>query len=502
MGSLHERNRSLWVATTEPGDYPSVVGDDQSDVVVVGAGITGLTTARLLVEEGLSVIVIDAGALCAGATGNTTAKITSLHGLTYAQLADRFDEDRARLYGEANQAAIAEIERLVTLDRIDCAFERRGHVVYTTDASSAESIAEEAELAARLGLPATRHAPTELPFDVAAAVRFDNQAQFHPRAYCLGLARAITAAGGRIFTHTRARDIDGDGRAVVTEHGELRADAIVVATHLPIKQLGAYFARTEPWRSYALAVAVEGERPRDMYISVDSPTRSLRTAGDHLIVGGEGHKVGEVHDTTEHYRNLEAWARQHFEVSAVDHRWSAQDWTAADGVPYIGRLAGHDEGVYVATAFKKWGMTHGTVAAAIIRDLITGRDNPWLEVYDATRIAPKQSLKGVIAENLSVIKHFVGDRIHTSGRDAIDRLGAGEGTVTRLDGDAVAAYRDDDGTVHARSAVCTHLGCLVSFNSAERSWDCPCHGSRFATDGSVLEGPAVDDLAPRQPSST
>ena len=262
--------------------------------------------------------------------------------------------------------------------------------------------------------------------------------------------------------------------------------------------MGAFFARTEPWRSYALAVTVDGQRPVDMYISVDSPTRSLRTAGEHLIVGGEGHKVGDAHDTREHYRNLEAWARQQFIVTGVEYRWSAQDWSAADGVPHIGRMAGHDHGIYVATAFKKWGMTHGTVAAMIIRDLIAGRDNPWLEVYDATRVAPKQSLKGVISENVAALKHFIGDRVGTGDQRTVEALQPGEGAVVHVDGDAVAAYRDDDGRVHEVSAVCTHLGCLVSFNPAERSWDCPCHGSRFTTDGSVLEGPAVDDLAARE----
>jgi glycine/D-amino acid oxidase-like deaminating enzyme/nitrite reductase/ring-hydroxylating ferredoxin subunit len=481
------------MATTDVGDYAPLGGDGTADVVVVGAGITGLTTARLLVEEGASVTIVDAGPICAGATGYTTAKVTSLHGLTYTQMAQRFGTDRARLYGQANEAAIAEIARLIDLGGIDCRFERRAHVVYTTDASIADSVAAEAQLAASLGLPASHVTETELPFDIAGGVRFDHQAQFHPRAYCLGLANAVMGAGGSVYAHTRARHIERG--LVATDRGELRAETVVVATHLPIKEMGAYFARTEAHRSYALAVTIDGERPSEMYISADSPTRSLRTAGEHLIVGGEAHKVGEAHDTTEHYRNLETWVRKHFSVASIDHRWSAQDWSAADGVPYIGRMAGHDDGVFVATAFRKWGMTHGTVGAMIIRDLIAGRDNPWLEVYDATRIAPKQSLKGLISENVSALKHFVGDRLHTGDSGTIEKLPAGDGTVARVNGKDIAAYRDDNGDLHSVSAVCTHLGCLVNFNPAERSWDCPCHGSRFTVDGEVLEGPAVDDLA-------
>jgi len=322
----------------------------------------------------------------------------------------------------------------------------------------ADEVAEEAELAARLGLPASPHVPSELPFEVAAGVRFEDQAQIHPRAYCLGLAEAIVAAGGRVHGHTRARHVDGDERVVVTDHGELRGGAVVVATHLPIKELGAYFARTEAWRSYALAVRVDGDRPPDMYISADEPIRSLRTSGDHLIVGGEGHKVGADHDTDEHYRNLETWAREQFSVREIDNRWSAQDWAAADGVPYIGRMAGHDDGLYVATAFRKWGMAHGTVAAMILRDLIGGRENPWLEVYDATRVAPKQSLRGVIGESMDTLKHLVGDRVRLPGREAVEALGPGEGTVVRIDGHPVAAQRGDDGEVQAVSAVCTQIG--------------------------------------------
>jgi glycine/D-amino acid oxidase-like deaminating enzyme/nitrite reductase/ring-hydroxylating ferredoxin subunit len=496
MGSLHERNPSLWVATTDDAGYPQLGGDDRADVVVVGAGITGLTTARLLVEAGASVIVVDAGPVAAGATGYTTAKVTSLHGITYGQLVDRFDEERARGYGSANEAAIAEVARLVEADGIDCAFERRAHVVYTTDPGSVATVEREVELGRSLGLPASPDDGSELPFAVAAAIRFDDQAQMHPREYCLGLARAITAGGGRIYEHTRVRSIDAD-RTILTDQGVLRGDAVVVATHLPINVMGAYFARAEPLRSYAISVELPEGRPEQMYLSTDSPTRSLRTAGDHLIVGGEGHKVGDAHDTNEHYRALEQWAGTYFGAAPVRHRWSAQDWSSADGIPYIGRMAGHDEGVFVGTAFRKWGMTHGTVAAMIIRDLISGRDNPWVEVYDATRVAPKQSIKGIISENVQAAKHFVGDRLATKPREAIEELQPGEGTVVHVHGSAVAAFRGDDGAVKAVSAVCTHLGCHVAFNPAERSWDCPCHGSRFTVDGEVIEGPATADLEPR-----
>jgi Rieske Fe-S protein len=234
-----------------------------------------------------------------------------------------------------------------------------------------------------------------------------------------------------------------------------------------------------------------------MYLSADEPTRSLRTAGEHLIVGGEGHPVGDRHDTRQHYANLEAWASEHFDGVRVVHRWSAQDWAAGDGVPYIGRMAGHGDGVFVATAFKKWGMTHGTVAGRLIADLLGGRENPWTEVFDGSRIAPGKNLKGIVDENLHTLRHFVGDRFATRSADTLDHLERGEGTIVRIGGTPVAVHRDDEGVLHGVSARCTHLGCHVSFNRAEQSWDCPCHGSRFAADGTLLEGPATDDLEPR-----
>ena len=444
MGSLHEHNPSLWVATTPAGDHPPLNGPARADVVVVGAGIAGLTSARLLTEAGATVIVLDAGPICAGATGYTTAKVTSLHGLSLGRIADGFGEDRARLHGEANQAGIEEIARLVESDRIDCAFERRAHVVYTTDPRRADALAAEIELARRLGLPATATTASELPLDVVAAVRFDDQAQFHPRAFCLGLADAVTAAGGRVHAHTRAREIDGDAGRVVTDQGDVTGDAVIVATHLPPAQMGGYFARGEARRSYAMAVTVAGDRPPDMYISADVPVRSLRSAGDHLIVGGEGHKVGESDDTAEHYRTLEAWARQHFDVRTVDHRWSAQDWVSADGMPFIGPLPGSDR-AFVATAFAKWGMAQSAAAAMILRDLIGGADNPWAEAYDATRIAPRQSAGGVLAGAVASAKHLVADRIGLDRHPDLQALSPGGGTVVRLDGDPVAVHRDDRG---------------------------------------------------------
>lgn len=504
---LRRENVSLWVATTPETSYP-YLGQDGStdvdvDVAVIGAGITGITTALLLKQAGATVALLDADRVAAGVTGYTTAKVTSLHGLVYADLVESFGEDGARTYGEANQAALARVVRFADERGIDCHLERRPAYTYTEDPGRVGAIEAEVEAAQRLGLPATLTTDTDLPFDVAGAVRFDDQALFHPREYCLGLAAAIPGDGSFVFETTRALDVDAGAPCTVrTDRGEVRAGHVVVATLLPFLDRGGFFAKCHPTRSYAMAVRVAGEVPRGMYLSADTPTRSVRPHDDDgdeavLVVSGEGHKTGQDPDTTRRYAALEAWARDRFSVTSVEHRWSAQDFVPADSVPYVGRLTRGSERIYVATGFNKWGMTNGTAAAMMISDAILARDNPWASLFDANRLEVAASAREFVKENLDVAKRFVGDRVSSLGGPSVDDLAPGEGAVVRVGGEAVAAYRDEHGVVHAMSAVCTHMGCLVAFNTAEKSWDCPCHGSRFDYRGCVLSGPAVKDLEPK-----
>jgi glycine/D-amino acid oxidase-like deaminating enzyme/nitrite reductase/ring-hydroxylating ferredoxin subunit len=507
MGSIRERNPSLWVATTMAADgadadadatYPPLDGIATADVAVVGGGITGLSTALALAEAGASVVVVEAGHLAAGATGYTTAKVTSLHGLIYDGLARNRGDEVARTYGEANQAGVAQVRAWVDAHGIDCELSARPAFTYVTDPARRADVEAEARTAARLGLPASFTTDVDLPFEVAGAVRFDDQAQFHPRRYCLGLARAVVAAGGRVHEHTRVTDVDGT--VVITNGGEVRAQHVVLATHLPFLDRGGFFAKTYPSRSYAVAVRVRDGAPvpTGMYLSADSPTRSVRTACDDrvVIVGGEGHKVGHDRDTNERYAALERWAREHISVDAVEHRWSAQDYVAVDGVPYVGRLLPGDD-VWVATGFAKWGMSNGTAAGLLLADLVNGKGNAWAATFDSTRVMATVTARDFYKENMdAVARHLAGDRLAALVAPPAERLQPGEGGIARLDGRKVAAFRDDDGTLHAVSPVCTHVGCIVSFNTAERTWDCPCHGSRFTVDGQVVQGPALKDLAP------
>jgi glycine/D-amino acid oxidase-like deaminating enzyme/nitrite reductase/ring-hydroxylating ferredoxin subunit len=501
MGVAPERNTPVWHATADIPSFPSLQGDVAADVVVVGGGITGLTTALLLKDAGASVVVVEQGRVASGSSGSNTAKVTALHGLTYAQLMRTVGSEKARQYAEANAAAV---ERVVALDaRLGgvAAVERQPAYTYTTDAGRVGEIEAEVEAATSLGLSATLETETALPYAVAAAIRLPGQVQFHPVRYCAALAAAVDGNGSSVHERTRALGLTEEPDAVIvrTDRGEVRAGHAVLATLLPFDDRGAFFAKAAPYRSYALAVRAEVGVAEGMYLGIDTPTRTVRRlplAGNKgLVVGGHGHKVGQGGDTRRYYEELESWARDTFGANVVEHRWSAQDYVPVDSVPYVGRTPRRRR-TSVACGFKKWGLSGGTAAAMVLAETLEGRSSPWAEVFDATRIDPRGAAKEFVKENLDVGRHFVMGRLARRTAPSVDDLAVGEGAVVDVDGEKVAAFVHDDGTVLAVRATCTHLGCTVGWNPAERSWDCPCHGSRFAPDGRVLNGPAVEDLAP------
>ncbi len=490
---------SLWLAGADPVRYGPLEEDLHVDVAVVGGGLVGLTTALLVQREGARVAVVEAERLGGGTTGHTTGKVTSQHGVIYRELIDRHGEDHARLYGAANEQAIEMIAGLVTETAAECQFERAPTYVYATNASERHVLEAEHAAATRVGLPAKLTGSTDLPFPVEVALRFDNQAHFHAVRYCDALARAFVAAGGTIVEQTRALGLDEtDTEAKVrTRGGDVHAEQVVIATLLPFFDRGAFFAKARPTRAYGIAARLRHDAPAGMHITVGSPIRSTRPWIDAdrrgLVVVGESHATGEGVATPHRWGELERWTRQHFDVEAFAYRWSTQDYTTPDRLPYVGRSP-RTARTFVATGFNKWGLTNGTAAAAVLAALLQGRDHPWLELFDTTRIGDVRTVKKVLTDNVHVGRRFVQDRIGRLAAPSVTTLKRGEGRVVKVDGKIVGGYRDTHGVVHAVSVTCTHLGCTLHWNAAETSWDCPCHGSRFGYDGTIRNGPAVHDL--------
>ena len=498
--TVARQRASLWLATTEEDSrFPRLDRPLSVDVAVLGGGIVGVSTALLLKRAGMTVAVVEAERVGTGVTGHTTAKLSSLHGLTYARLSSTFGDDGARAHGEANQAGIEQIAQWVEDERIDCDFRRKPNYTYATTRDGLSDIEKEVEAAQRAGLPAEYTEETDLPYPVSGAIRFEAQAEFHPRRFVLALAELVAGDGSHVFEETRATGVsEGRPCRVETTGAPLTAGQVVVATHFPFLDRGLYFARMHPERSYALGVRARGAMPQGMYISADQPTRSIRSHpmpdGEILIVGGEGHKTGQGGDTVERYRALERFAREHWDVEAIEYQWASQDNESIDHLPYIGKFAPHSRRLYTATGFKKWGLAQGVAAAMILEDLILGRENAWASLYNPGRMKPLASAKDFVKENANVATRLVGDRLtKRGGRDAAE-LAPGEGDIAQLGGDRVAAFRDEEGVLHAVSPSCTHMGCQVNWNSGDRSWDCPCHGSRFSPDGEILHGPAVRPL--------
>lgn len=501
--TLPERSQSYWIASTPETSYEALEGDLAVDVAVLGGGIVGVTAAYLLKQHGLRVALVEARRIVTGVTGHTTAKLTSLHGLKYSQIVSQFDRERARLYADANEGAIRFVAAVVQERGIDCDLHRMPAFTYTREADELDRIHAEVEAAREAGLEASFVTETTLPYEVAGAVRVENQAIFHPRKYLLGLARLVDGDGSRMFEHTTARDVrEGRPCVVTTDHGRIRADHVIVATHYPFLDRGLYFARLEPMRSYALGIRVAEPPPQGMFISTGEDFQSVRphpeNGGWLVIVGGVQHMTGRSSvPTMQHYRAVEAFAREALTVESIDYRWSTQDNRTIDGIPYVGTYTPASPHLFTATGFDGWGMSNGTAAAMILADLILKRHNRWAAAYDPARVGQLTKVGQMLRYGASNVDHLVRDRISQAAPLEVSDLAPGEGRVGKVGGETLAVSRAADGTLHAVAPACAHQGCLVTWNEAEQSWDCPCHGSRYAADGTLLHGPATKGLERR-----
>ena len=490
---------SLWVATAGATGYPSLDSDLEVDVAVVGGGIAGLTAALALKRAGHTVAVLEAARIGTGVTGHTTGKVTSLHRLAYTELSDRHGPDVAGTYGQANQAAIEHIARVVAEEGIDCDFRRVSNYTYAESGDALALVRDEAALAARLGLPAVFTADVPLPFAVRGAVRFDDQAQLHAVKYLQGLARAVHGSGSQVLEDSLVTSVrDGVPAVVETAHGTVRAREVIVATNVPFGDAGRFAERCYLHRSYLVACLAPAASLDGTFISVDEPMRSILAidvdGSRYVLTGGEGHRATEARDTAARYRRLEEFSRERLGSGRTSFRWSTQDSMPVDGLPYAGTLTPTAAHLRVITGLRKWGLTNGTAAALVLADTLSGRHNPWAALFDTNRttsadLAGGKNLQAPQPQNLK--------QNEQEEQRSVAGLRPGEGTVVEIDGEKTAVYADPAGELSAVSAVCTHLGCTVEFNADDSTWDCPCHGSRFAANGVVIQGPAAVNLAPR-----
>ena len=504
MPSDSGRTTSIWMATAAVPDFPPLSADTDADVCIVGAGIAGLTVAYTLTHAGRRVVVLDDGPIGGGETGRTTAHLSDALDDRYYEIERVHGELGARMAAESHAAAINRIEEIVRLERIDCDFARLDGYLFLAPEDDEKELEREREAAHRASLSDVERLPrVPVEFhDFGPCLRFPRQARFHILEYLSALARAVVRDGGRIHTGSHVAELSGakDGASAYakTDAGRtVKARAIVVATNSPINDWVKMHTKQAPYRTYVVGLRVPRNAVRDaLYWDTGDPYHYVRLqhddAGEVLVVGGEDHKTGQADDMDDRFRHLEEWTRAHFPMAGeTAYRWSGQVMEPVDYMGFIGRNPGDDD-VYIATGDSGHGMTHGTIAGILIPDLILGRDNPWAKLYDPSRISLRTAPE-FAKENLNVAAQYR-DYVTPGDVSSADDIPRGEGAVLRRGAAKIAVYRDEAGTLHERSAVCPHLYCIVDWNHAEKSWDCPCHGSRFDAYGRVVNGPASTDL--------
>jgi glycine/D-amino acid oxidase-like deaminating enzyme/nitrite reductase/ring-hydroxylating ferredoxin subunit len=503
--SISQEGVSLWSATSKESPIPALDKNISADVCIVGAGIAGMTTAYLLAREGMSVVILDKGRIGSGETAYTSAHLSNVIDAGYCEIERLHGARGARLVAQSHTAAIDQIESIISEEKIDCDFGRLDGYLLSSDRDSHKKLQEEWQAAKHAGLQVRqlKHSPFDLKF--GPCLRFARQAQFHPLKYLAGLARAIKRLDGRLFGGTEAKEIKGGktikihtkGRAIVS------AGAVVVATNTPINDLGKIYAKQEAYRTYVIGALVPaGSTPKALYWDMEDPFHYVRLQRMHangktqdlLIIGGEDHKTGQAGGIEGRFARLATWGREHFPgIKEIAFRWSGQVMESMDCLAFIGRNPKDDPNVYIVTGDSGAGLTHGTIAGILLRDLIVGRDNPWAAIYDPSRKTPRTA--GTFPQENPKSGEEYAHWLTPGEVGTAEEIKSGMGAVIRRGSSKLAISRDDAGTLHQCSAVCPHLGCIVSWNSTERTWDCPCHGSRFTNDGKLLNGPALDPLA-------
>lgn len=491
--------KSLWQNTAENYSSKKTSIEKYYDVAIAGGGITGITTALLLQKAGKSCIVFEAYNLCFGTTGGTTAHLNTLLDVPYTTIIKNFNEDAGKIVASSSRMAIDLIKEHIREYKIDCAFEDASAYLFAQTEDQVKELQDIHDACRTVGVKATY--AQKLPVDITAekVMVVDGQAKFHPVKYVQALAKAFEDAGGIILQDCRVQQIENKQLVEITTlQGNFESAYFIYATHIPTG-VNLLHLRCVPWRSYAMAVTLNNDNyPPDLYYDMYDPYHYIRSqkidGKQYLVVGAEDHKTAHVENTKECFDRLEEYVNKHFEVSDIISKWSSQYFEPADGLPYIGGLPGAKENILVATGYGGNGMTYSHIAATTLRSIIFGEENPGIELFNPKRIKPVAGFVSFLSHNVDVVKQFAGKWIGTEKLQALSDMEKGEGKVVKYDDETIALYKDHDGKLHAVNPVCTHMKCSVAFNEAEQTWDCPCHGARYSTDGKVITAPADRDL--------
>jgi glycine/D-amino acid oxidase-like deaminating enzyme/nitrite reductase/ring-hydroxylating ferredoxin subunit len=465
------------------------------DVVIVGAGITGITTALLLQTAGKNCLVTEARNIGFGTTGGTTAHINTLLDTPYYTISKNFSEDDAKLVHKAATEVIELVRKNVETYSISCSFMDKEGYLFSPRKELDKELEKIVNSSIKAGVDMAYVQENPVPVPFTALARFTGQAQFHPLEYVYALAQAFEQAGGVILLENPMTEVkEEDVLHVHTHRGIIKAKNVVYATHTP-PGINLLHLRLVPWRSYAMALRINGEYPDSLIYDTEDPYHYFRTQEidgvQYLIAGGEDHKTGHEENAEKSFMNLEAYLRKHFDIEEIKWKWSSQYYETVDGLPYIGNFPMHPENIYVATGFGGNGMTYGTLSAIILRDLITTGKSEYAELFDPNRLKPIAGFAEFASAAADVVSNFIKKPFNAEKIEALVDLAPGEGKIVKYEGEKIALYKDEDGKIYGISPTCNHMGCSINWNNAEKSWDCPCHGSRYNMYGEMITGPAT-----------
>jgi glycine/D-amino acid oxidase-like deaminating enzyme/nitrite reductase/ring-hydroxylating ferredoxin subunit len=492
---------SLWQDTSEKYE-PRIASTLQNkfDVIIVGGGITGITTGLVLQELGLKCLVLEAQQLCFGTTGGTTAHINTLLDVPYTTLIKNFGQDNATYVAHAAIEALAFIRDTIEKHDIKCEFSQSQAFLFAQDEKQTKELKDIYSACKDVTLPVKYANDIPVPLEFTKAIAVPGQGKFHPLRYVFGLAEAFENIEGVILDRCRVTDVKEEGGVVMveSEKGIFQGSYAIYATHIP-PTINILHLRCVPYRSYAMAIRLaSGDYPMNLAYDMYDPYHYYRTqrigANNYLIVGGKDHKTGHEPNTEAPFLTLESHIRTHFDVEAVTHRWSSQYYEPADGLPYIGHFPGHGKKILVATGFGGNGMTYGTIAAQVLKNIVLELKSDLVDLFSPSRIKPIAAFKNFAEHNIDVFKQIAGKIFSSPEASEFADLAPGEGKIFKIDDQSIGIYKDANGALHAVNASCTHMRCTVSWNLTEKSWDCPCHGARYSMDGRLLNGPALQDL--------